>query len=74
MHNLDFQGFIVLTNESLHIKKRTFVYQIKVRFFRLLGTFSGENQQIIGKMRVGAVVKTAPALIFLPAEAKIACT
>ena len=27
------------------IKKRTFVYQMKVRFFRLLGAFSGEIQQ-----------------------------
>ncbi len=52
------------------IKKRTFVYQVKVRFFRLLGAFSGEIQQNKGKMRVGAVIKAAAALIFLPAGAQ----
>lgn len=52
------------------IKKRTFVYQVKVRFFRLLGAFSGEIQQNKGKMRVGAVIKAAAALIFCPQEHK----
>ena len=51
MHNLGFQGFIVLTNESLHKKERTFVYQMKVRFFHLYGTFSGKTRQNQGKIR-----------------------
>jgi hypothetical protein len=42
---------------------------MKVRFFRPLGAFSGKIQQNKGKTRVGAVIKAAAALIFLPAGA-----
>ena len=56
------------------IKKRTFVYQINVRFFRLLEAFSGEIKQNKDKTRVGAVIETAAALIFLPAGAQMAFT
>ena len=57
------------SNPSFSAKKeRTFVYQMRVRFFHLYSTFSGKLRQNQGKLGAAAVNGTVAALFLCPQQ------